>query len=84
MQQLDGYCMEICTPSLVFKCFGNQKRVKDCMILSIPSICVLQKSVEQVFKACLEDSFGDFDLNFAHDGLSHLKLFSHWLAETGS
>lgn len=77
MQQLDVYCMEICTLSLVFKHFGNQWRVKDCMSLLITSICIFQKSLEQVFKECLEDGFGDFDHDFSHDGLSHSKLINH-------
>lgn len=45
--------------------------------LLIPSICIFQKSLEQVFKACLEDGFEDLDHDFAHDGRSHPKLISH-------
>lgn len=71
MQQLDGYCKAICT-----LLFVRVERERFYEFLD-PFHLYFPKSLEEVFKASLEDGFGDIDHDFAYDGHSHSKFASH-------
>lgn len=77
MQQLDGYCAKICTLSFIFEHFGKHWTVKHCISLSILSISIFQKTLQQVFKSYLENGSGDLGRDFSHYGLLHFKFISH-------